>query len=265
MAEVKEKIRVFKIGGKVIDNETLLRQFLEDFSKVPGRKVLIHGGGKIASDISRKLGIEAKMVDGRRITDKETLDVVLMVYGGLINKKIVAVLQSLGINAIGLSGADMNVVRAHKRKVEKVDYGFAGDVDNVNQEGLAFLLSNDFVPVLAPLSHDGTGQMLNTNADTIASVAAIALSKVFDVELYFCFEKKGVLRDPDIEDSVIQEISFAGFAELKQKRIVTEGMLPKLENAFDCIHKGVDKVVICHFEAIKEIGASTFPGTLMHG
>jgi acetylglutamate kinase len=261
----KEKVRVFKIGGKVIDNESLLEQFLIDFSSVPGKKVLIHGGGKIATAISEKLGIKAVMVDGRRVTDKDTLEVVLMVYGGLINKKIVARLQSLGINAMGLSGADLNIVQAHKRPVKTVDYGFVGDVDGVNNKGLSFLLDNDILPVLAPLSHDGQGQMLNTNADTIAAVAAIGLSASYEVELFFCFEKKGVLQDQNNEDSVIQEISFSDFDQLKSSGVVSEGMLPKLENSFDCIRKGVGKVIICHFSTIKEIDAAHFPGTLLHG
>jgi acetylglutamate kinase len=262
---MKEKVRVFKIGGKVIDNEALLEQFLLDFSRVQGKKVLIHGGGKIATTISEKLGIKANMVDGRRVTDKDTLDVVLMVYGGLINKKIVARLQSLGINAVGLSGADLNVVQAHKRPIKTVDYGFVGDVDKVNHDGLGFLLTNDILPVLAPLSHDGRGQMLNTNADTIAAVAAIGLSTIFEVELFFCFEKKGVLRDQNDEESVIAEISFSDFAGYKEKEIVSGGMLPKLENSFDCIQRGVSRVIICHFSAIKELDSHRFPGTLLHG
>lgn len=261
---MKEKVRVFKIGGKVIDNEILLDQFLKDFAAVPGKKVLIHGGGKIATTVSERMGIQAQMVDGRRITDKDTLDVVLMVYGGLINKRIVARLQSLGINSIGLSGADLNVVKAHKRPVKTVDYGFVGDVDGVNHEGLGLLLNHDILPVLAPLSHDGLGQMLNTNADTIAAVAAVGLSKIYEVELFFCFEKKGVLLDQNNEESVIKEISLQHFTDLKKEGIVTEGMLPKLENSFDCIEKGVNKVIICHFAAINKIGSQKFLGTLMY-
>jgi acetylglutamate kinase len=260
---MKDKIRVFKIGGKVIDNEALLERFLVDLSKIPGKKALIHGGGKIATSISEKLGIQAQMVNGRRITDKETLDVVLMVYGGLINKKIVAQLQSLGVNAIGLSGADLNMVQAHKRPVKTVDYGFVGDVDGINHEGLALLLEQNILPVLAPLSHDGKGQMLNTNADTIAAVTAMGLSKNFEVELFFCFEKNGVLADQNDDGSVIKKISSHDFADLKEKGIVSEGMLPKLENSFDCIQKGVSKVIICHFSAINELESDIMPGTVL--
>lgn len=261
---MREKLRIFKIGGKVIDQEELLFRFLEDLSKVEGRKLLIHGGGKIATSISAKLGIDARMVNGRRITDKDTLDVVLMVYGGLINKRIVAQLQALGVNSLGLSGSDLNVVQAHKRPAEPVDFGFVGDVDAVNSQALSMLLENGILPVLAPLSHDGNGQMLNTNADTIAAVAAIALSRLYDTELFYCFEKKGVLSDPADEHSVIEKISKNEFAGLKEKGVVSEGMLPKLENSFDSIDKGVSKVIICHFSAIGHIGKDRFPGTVLY-
>ncbi len=260
---MKEKVRVFKIGGKVIDNEDLLRKFLFDFAKIEGKKILIHGGGKIATSISEKLGIPTQMVNGRRITDKDTIDVVVMVYGGLINKKIVAALQSLGCNAVGLSGADMNVVLAKKRPVVSVDYGFVGDVEQVNHEILGMLLHNDIIPVLAPLSHDGHGQMLNINADTIAAVAAVGLSRLFEVELFYCFEKAGVLMDQHDDSSVIKKVTPEYFVELTQKGVVSDGMLPKLENSFECIQNGVKKVIICHFSAIGQLDGADFPGTVL--
>ncbi len=262
---MKEKVRVFKIGGKVIDNEELLIQFLRDFAKIDGKKILIHGGGKIATSISEKLGITTQMVNGRRITDKDTIDVVVMVYGGLINKKIVAALQSLGCNAVGLSGADLNIVFAKKRPVVSVDYGFVGDVEQVNHETLGMLLGYDIVPVLAPLSHDGHGQMLNINADTIAAVAAVGLSKLFEVELFYCFEKPGVLMDQHDDSSVIKKVTPSYFIELKNQGVVSDGMLPKLENSFECIQNGVKKVIICHFSAIGQLGEAHFPGTVLFG
>lgn len=262
---MKEILRVFKIGGKVIDQEELLDQFLIDLSKIEGKKLLIHGGGKIATALSSRMGVEAQMVNGRRITDKETLDVVLMVYGGLINKKIVARLQSLGQQAVGLSGADLNVVLAHKRPAQPVDFGFVGDVDEVNAKALSMLLEYGGLPVLAPLSHDGKGQMLNTNADTIAAAAAIALSGQYEVELFFCFEKKGVLLNPADDNSVIAFMSKKEFLSLKENGVVSDGMLPKLENSFECIDKGVKKVAICHFSDIAQAGTGDMPGTVLYG
>lgn len=261
---MKQKLRVFKIGGKVIDQEELLIQFLTDLSKIEGNKLLVHGGGKIATSFSARMGIQAQMVNGRRITDKDTLDMVLMVYGGLINKQIVARLQSFGQNAVGLSGSDLNVVLAHQRPANPIDFGFVGDVDAVNSRALSMLLEHGALPVLAPLSHDGKGQMLNTNADTIAGAAAIGLSRDYDVELFFCFEKKGVLIDPSDEDSVIKSMSMSEFLSLKEKGIVSDGMLPKLENSFDCIGKGVKKVAICHFSAIGQAGTGDLPGTILY-
>ena len=248
-----EKLNVFKVGGKVIDQEETLRSFLEDFVLVKGKKLLVHGGGKIASQYAAQLGVESKMVNGRRITGKETLDIVMMVYGGLVNKRIVAILQSLKCNAVGLSGADLNIIEAEKRNPYPVDYGFVGDVRKVNAAILKQLIGQDVVPVLAPLTHDHQGQMLNTNADTIASAVARALSVYYEVDLYFCFEKKGVLRDASDESSVIHKIIQKDFISMCEKGIIAEGMIPKLENAFACLNEGVSKVYICNHQSIADL------------
>lgn len=239
-----EKLTIIKVGGKIVEEENTLKQLLARFSKIEGKKVLVHGGGRSATALATKLGIESKMVDGRRITDAETLKVVTMVYAGLVNKNIVANLQALGLNALGLTGADMNYMRSDKRPVKTVDYGFVGDVKEVNASLLADLISKDVVPVLAPLTHDKKGNLLNTNADTIAGEAAKALAQYFDVTLTYCFEKKGVLRDENDDDSVIAEINPQLFQEYVEKGIIQGGMIPKLENSFAAINAGVSKVVI---------------------
>ena len=204
---MKEKLTVIKVGGKIVEEETTLSRLLADFSAIEGHKLLVHGGGRSATKLAARLGIESKMVNGRRITDAETLKVVTMVYGGLVNKNIVAGLQARGVNAIGLTGADMNVIRSVKRPVKEVDYGYVGDVEKVNADFLATLIRQGIVPVMAPLTHDGQGSMLNTNADTIAGETAKALAPLFDVTLVYCFEKKGVLRDENDDDSVIPVIT----------------------------------------------------------
>lgn len=239
-----EKLTVIKVGGKIVEEEDSLKKLLADFSAIEGKKVLVHGGGRSATAIAAQLGIESKMVNGRRITDAETLKVVTMVYAGLVNKTIVARLQALGVNALGLTGADLNYMRSDKRPVKEVDYGFVGDVKEVNSELLADLISKGVVPVLAPLTHDKQGNMLNTNADTIAGEAAKALSKHFDVTLMYCFEKKGVLMDENDDDSVIPEITRPLFDEYVENGIIQGGMIPKLENSFEAISAGVTKVVI---------------------
>ena len=239
-----EKLTVIKVGGKIVEEEDSLKSLLADFSAIEGKKVLVHGGGRSATAIAAQLGIESKMVNGRRITDAETLKVVTMVYAGLVNKTIVARLQALGANALGLTGADLNYMRSDKRPVKEVDYGFVGDVKEVNSELLADLISKGVVPVLAPLTHDKQGNMLNTNADTIAGEAAKALSKHFDVTLMYCFEKKGVLMDENDDDSVIPEITRMLFDEYVENGIIQGGMIPKLENSFEAISAGVTKVVI---------------------
>ncbi|AFD08559.1 acetylglutamate kinase [Solitalea canadensis] len=244
-----DTLYVIKVGGNIIDNEEKLASFLNDFAQLKGLKVLIHGGGKIATEISKGLGIEAKMVDGRRITDTETLKIVTMVYAGLINKNLVAKLQAKGCNAIGLTGADANIIPANKRPVKEIDYGFVGDVDNAKMNGttLSLLLKTGLVPILAPLTHDQQGNMLNTNADTIASSIAVALSANFDVNLIYCFEKEGVL---DGEEKVIPSITHSYFNELKNNGVVVAGMIPKLDNAFAAIGKGVSSVYIMHADAL---------------
>jgi len=237
---------VIKIGGNVIDNSENLHYFLNDFASLDGYKILIHGGGKIATDLSHTLGIEPKMVDGRRITDIETLRVVTMVYAGLINKNIVAQLQRYSCNAIGLTGADANLIRATRRPVKDIDYGFVGDLNpnSVDSQKLAALLATGVVPVFSAITHDGEGQLLNTNADTIASSIAVSMSELYKTSLVYCFEKKGVLRDVNSDDSVIREISSSEFEGLKADNVIAGGMLPKLENAFKAINSGVSEVYI---------------------
>ena len=239
-----EKFTLTKVGGKIVEEPETLQQLLRDFSSIEGYKVLVHGGGRSATKVAAQLGIESKMVNGRRITDADMLNVVTMVYGGLVNKNIVAGLQSLGINALGLTGADMNIMRSDKRPVKDVDYGFVGDVKEVNADLLSSLIRQGIVPVLAPLTHDKQGHMLNTNADTIAGEAAKALAKYFDVTLMFCFEKKGVLRDENDDDSVIPEINREAFKEYVEAGIIQGGMIPKLENAYQAIDAGVKEVII---------------------
>jgi acetylglutamate kinase len=240
-----DKLFIVKIGGNVLDNPDALDKFLKDFASIKAFKILIHGGGKIATKIGDKLGIESKYVNGRRVTDAATLDVVTMVYGGLVNKQIVAKLQTLYCNAMGFTGADGNVIEAVKRPVKEIDYGFVGDVkpDGVNVDLLTLLLKQKIIPVFAPLTH-AEGNILNTNADTIASVLAIALSKAFEVRLLFCFEKKGVLKDVNDNASVIRHLQENLYKELLSQQAFADGILPKLENAYSAIHAGVKEVLI---------------------
>ena len=253
---MKEKLTVIKVGGKIVEEEATLNQLLADFSAIEGYKVLVHGGGRSATKLAAQLGIESKMVNGRRITDAETLKVVTMVYGGLVNKNIVAGLQAKGVNAMGFTGADMNVIRSVKRPVKEVDYGFVGDVEKVNAELLGSLIRQGVVPVMAPLTHDGQGSMLNTNADTIAGETAKALAELFDVTLVFCFEKKGVLSDENDDDSVIPVITPELFQEYVDKGVIQGGMIPKLENSFSAIDAGVSQVVITLASAIHQEGGT---------
>lgn len=259
------KLYIIKIGGNVIDNSANLHQFLKDFAALDGLKVLVHGGGKVATQISSSLGIEAKLVDGRRITDIETLRVVTMVYAGLINKNMVAQLQRYHNNAIGLTGADGNFLKARKRSVKTIDYGFVGDLDkdSVQAEGIAKLLDASFTPVFCALTHDGDGQLLNTNADTIAAALAVSLAKIYETTLIYCFEKKGVLQDIDDEDSLISEIDPERYEKLKLEKIVSEGMLPKLDNAFDAIKSGVKEVIIGQADELHFLGKKKKFGTLL--
>ena len=255
-----EQLTVIKIGGNVIDNSANLNRFLLDFTALPGKKILVHGGGKVATDLGISLGVEAKMVDGRRITDIETLRIVTMVYGGLINKNMVAQLQAKGCNAIGLSGADGNIIKAVKRPVVTIDYGFVGDLQEnaVDANTLSSLLQANLIPVLCAITHDGDGQLLNTNADTIASAVAVAMSASYDTSLVYCFEKKGVLKDVDDDDSLVKEISSAEFEGLKEEGIVSGGMIPKLHNAFEAIKAGVKAVYIGKADELMLINEQNF-------
>ncbi|MFZ6011635.1 MAG: acetylglutamate kinase [Bacteroidota bacterium] len=258
------RLFIIKIGGNVLDDQQALKKFLGDFASIKEPKILIHGGGKIATKLGDQLGIESKYINGRRITDAQTLDVVTMVYGGLVNKQIVAHLQTLGCNALGVTGADGNMIKAVKRPVKDIDYGFVGDINSegVNTSLLYFLLKQNTVPVFAPLTH-ADGNMLNTNADTIASVLAVALSKHFDVRLIFCFEKKGVLKDVGDARSVIHHLPEKLYQDLLSKKAFADGILPKLENAYAAIHAGVKEVLIGEAaDLIKNTGQET-EGTLI--
>lgn len=245
-----QKLTVIKVGGKIVEDESTLACLLRDFSAVEGYKVLVHGGGRSATKVAAQLGIESRMVGGRRITDADMLRVVTMVYGGLVNKNIVARLQACGINALGLTGADMNVMLSHKRPAKEVDYGFVGDVDKCDGGMLAKLIAEGVVPVMAPLTHDGNGCLLNTNADTIAGETAKALAPYFDVTLVYCFEKAGVLRDENDDDSVIPHIGESDFTRLAEEGVIQGGMIPKIENALSAVRAGVKRVIITKADAI---------------
>ncbi len=247
---MKKKLTVIKVGGGIVEEETSLKRLLDDFAALEGCKLLVHGGGRSATQMATRLGIESRMLNGRRVTDAETLKVVTMVYGGLVNKNIVAGLQARGIQALGLTGADMDVIRSVKRPVKDVDYGFVGDVKQVNAAFLSELIEQGAVPVMAPLTHDGAGSMLNTNADTIAGEVAKALADRYEVTLVYCFEKKGVLRDERDEESVIPVINPAEFERYVAEGVIQGGMIPKLENAFDSLRAGVAEVVITQASAI---------------
>ena len=241
-------VTLYKIGGGIIDDAAELTKFLALLAQSPGPRILVHGGGKGASAMMRELGLTPTMVNGRRVTDAATLDIVVMFYAGKTNKEVVATLQRLGVNALGLSGADGNVIRGTKRPVKDVDFGYVGDLTaaSVNKELILSLLQAGITPVLCPIIHDGQGQLLNTNADTIASAVAVALAPVADVTLHYCFEKNGVLRDVNDDTSVIPEIDSVHYETLKAQGIIADGMLPKLENAFAALHRGVRQVVIGH-------------------
>ncbi len=254
---MKEKLTVVKVGGAVVEAEEQLLRLLVDFSAVPGRKVLVHGGGRKATKIAERLGITTKMVGGRRITDADMLEVVTMVYGGLVNKQLVARLQSVGVNAVGLTGADADVIRSHRRPVtDGVDYGFVGDVDCADGAALSQLIEAGMTPVVAPLTHDGHGSILNTNADTIASETAKALSGRYDVTLIYAFEKAGVLTDADDESTLIPVITRADFERYKADGTVSGGMLPKIENALAAVSAGVTRVIITRADAIDGLHGS---------
>lgn len=247
----RENITIVKVGGAVVEDEQRLDSLLRDFCKIEGRKVLVHGGGRRATQVAAKLGIESKMVDGRRITDGAMLEVVTMVYGGLVNKNLVARLQANGVNALGLTGADFNVIRSHKRPVKDgVDFGFVGDVDCADGDALSQLIEMGVTPVMAPLTHDGCGSILNTNADTIAAATAKALATHYDVTLMYCFERNGVLANPNDDDSVIPIITRKDFVRYVADGTVAGGMIPKIENALNAIDAGVGRVIITSSNAI---------------
>lgn len=248
-----DKLYVIKIGGNIIDDEQKLSAFLQDFAAINENKILVHGGGKLATRMAEKLGVTQQLVDGRRITDAETLKIVTMVYAGLVNKNIVATLQSFNCNAIGLCGADGDAILAHKRKHPVMDYGFVGDVDAINTSLISNLLGLHIAVVFAPITHDQQGQLLNTNADTIAQEVAKAMSNLYDVELIYSFEKNGVLLDAEDNSTVIPEISAAYYKELKAGKKIFAGMIPKLDNAFEALNNGVRKVIIGNAEQLSEL------------
>ena len=246
LSDNKEKLFIIKIGGNVIDDLNNLDSFLRDFANIEGKKILVHGGGKIATAIGEQMGIQSKYIDGRRITDDETIDLVTMAYGGLVNKTIVAKLQLMNCNAIGITGADANLLPAKKRPVKEIDYGWVGDVNagEINSQKWKLFLDNGLIPVAAPLTHDGAGHILNTNADTIAAVLSVNLSGCYDVKLIYCFEKDGVLLDVNDENSVVKNVTSFRYKELKESKSLFAGILPKIDNAFDAIINGVGEVVI---------------------
>lgn len=258
-----QQLTIVKIGGNIIDDSAALQSFLRDFSAIEGDRILIHGGGRIATQMSGRLGIETSMIDGRRVTDANTLEVVTMVYGGLINKTIVAQLQARNCNALGMTGADANIVTARQRPAEPTDYGFVGDVESVNAETLLALLRAGLTPVIAPLTHDCEGALLNTNADTIASAIAVALAPHRDVSLIYCFEKRGVLSDVNDESSAVPRLSRSDYTGMKQRGEVAQGMIPKLDNAFVALEAGTGTVMIGHAQDILLLVARDSCGTVL--
>ena len=254
---MKQSLVIVKVGGKIVEEPENLERLLTDFKAIPGNKLLVHGGGRSATALAARLGIESKMVEGRRITDEQMLDVVTMVYGGLVNKNIVAKLQARGINAVGLTGADCSVMLSDKRPVKDIDYGFVGDVKSVNAQLLSGLIEQGIVPVLAPLTHDGKGQLLNTNADTIAGEAAKAMASLYKVTLIYCFEKPGVLLNEDDDNSVIPYISYYDFPRLVEDGTISGGMIPKIQNAFNALQAGVSSVLITQAQSLDKLTGTT--------
>lgn len=248
----KQILQIVKIGGNVINNEEALNSFLKDFSALKGPKILVHGGGKKATEVSSAMGLEPKMINGRRVTDEATVEVVTMVYAGLLNKNITAKLQSYDCNAMGLSGADANCILAHKRIVKDIDYGFAGDVDAVNSEIIDVLLKNNVTPVFCAITHNKNGQLLNTNADTIASEVSVGMSEIYNTELNYVFELKGVLENIEDKNSVIQEIDSEKYQVLLDQGVIADGMIPKMHNCFNSLKNGVNKVKIGDASLVKK-------------
>lgn len=239
-----EKLSIIKIGGNIIEDEASLNTFLQLFANLEGYKILAHGGGKRATFIASKLGITSKLIDGRRITDADTLDVITMVYGGLVNKNIVAKLQALKVDALGLTGADINSIQSIKRPIQKIDYGFVGDVKQIASNSIDKLIQANFTPVFCAITHDKKGQLLNTNADTIASTIAAGMSELYETSIYYCFELNGVLQNFNDKESVIKNINSESYKELLAKGIISDGMIPKIDNCFDALQNGVQKVCI---------------------
>lgn len=261
-----EELIIIKIGGSVINEEEELNDFLDDFVALSGKKILVHGGGKIATEVGKLMGIEPRFYEGRRITDLETMRLVTMVYAGLVNKTIVSRLQSKKCNGIGLTGADGNLILSEKRKKDGiVDYGYVGDIKQINTHYLMDMLENETVPVIAPLTHDGKGNVLNTNADTIASELAVALSAYYDVVLNYCFEFGGVLKDMGNPASVIEKLGYLEYLDLRNGGIISEGMIPKMDNCYRAIQAGVKKICICNSKDLKSIINDKMPkGTLLY-
>jgi len=262
---MKKQLTIVKLGGKLLDDDHLLSTSLQAFAQLGCDKILVHGGGKSATQIAEKLGINAPMVAGRRITSREMLDIAIMVYGGLLNKSLVAKLQALQVDALGMTGADLSIIKAHKRPISTIDYGFAGDIDEIGIQPLTLLLEAGVSPVLAPLTHDSKGQLLNTNADTIAGEIACAMAALYEVHLVFCFDRVGVLEDAQDETSLISHITYERYLALKQQHIITDGMIPKLDNAFSAIQKGVVSVYLCHPHALSKLYTRDFCGTVLKG
>lgn len=255
--KMKDKLTIIKVGGKIVEEPESLDNLLRDFASIDGFKLLVHGGGRSATRLASEMGIETRMVDGRRITDDAMLRIVTMVYGGLVNKTVVARLQSMGLDAIGLTGADLNIIRSHKRPVKEIDYGWVGDVDEVNSKMLEGLLKIGAVPVIAPLTHDKEGHLLNTNADTMAGETARAMAALMDVTLVYCFEKPGVLMDEADDNSVIPFIDRAAFSELVKSGVVNGGMIPKIENALQAVEAGVKEVIITRADSLGNLLGGT--------
>ena len=254
---MKTKLTIVKVGGVILNDTVLFDEFLKNFSRINEYKIIVHGGGIIASNYMIRLGIMPKMINGRRITDSQTLDIAIMTYAGLVNKKIVSELQKLNCNSIGLSGADGNLIKSKIRKVNKIDYGFVGDIEKVNNGFLLNLLNSNLTPAICSLTHDNKGQLLNTNADTIASEICIAMSKYFNVTLKYCFDKSGVLMDPNTNTSIKKNITKKEFKNLVVEEIISDGMIPKLENCFNALENGVNKIYIGDMDIINSIDNCT--------
>lgn len=253
---MKQFLNIVKIGGHIIDDPKALQNFLVNFTALQGPKILVHGGGKSATALSSKMGLNVQMIDGRRITDANTLELITMVYSGKINTSLVANLQALGCDAIGCSGADANCIQSRKRTVSEIDYGYVGDIQSINSDYISLLLKSEFTPVFSAITHDKKGQLLNTNADTIATAIAVALASYFDTTLYYCFEKPGVLKDKDKADSVIEFINKETYKELLNTGVISDGMLPKLKNCFEALVQGVSKVCIGQSEMLSKVSNS---------